>query len=257
MKKFGIILILLLSFSIVSCQSMQSGVSQSNTSKTAQIYYEMAKNIIINKDYSRLPEAFSYLDKAKKIEPSNPNIYFIYALAYRLKKDDNTSKQYLEKTINLDKNYYDAYNELGVIYYDEGKYSEAKELFDKLINTLTYSNIDVAYYNRAILYIKLNEIPKAINDLQSAILYSDYKNPLYWHKLIEVYFYEKDYQKALLVIQDMESHLGPSDYIHYTKALCYYYLGLFDQAKDSLSKIANTDNYYTIEKDLLLKKMQH
>lgn len=257
MKRFVMSLALLLSFAIVSCQSIQPGVNQSDTSKTAQIYCEMAKNIIINKDYSRLPEAFSYLDKAKEIEPSNPNIYFIYALAYRLKKDDNTAKQYLEKTISLDKNYYDAYNELGVIYYDEGKYKDAKDLFDKLINTLTYSNIDVAYYNRAILYIKLNEIPKSINDLQSAIMYSDYKNPLYWHKLIEVYFYEKDYQKALITTQEMENHLGPSDYIHYTKALCYYHLGLFEQAKDSLSKISNTDNYYTIQKDLLLKQMQY
>ncbi|WP_291491446.1 tetratricopeptide repeat protein [Desulfurella sp.] len=255
MKKVAIVLILLVSFSIVSCQTMPSS-TQSDGSKVAQIYYEMAKNIIANKDYSKLPEAFIYLNKAKDIEPSNPNIYFIYALAYRLKKDDNTAKQYLEKTINLDKNYYDAYNELGVIYYEEGNYSKAKELFDKLIDTLTYQNIDVAYYNRAILYLTLKENHKAINDLESAIMYSDYKNPLYWQKLIEVYLNENNYQKVLIVAQEMESHLGPSDYIHYIKALCYYHLGLFDQAKDSLSKINNQDNYFSIEKDLLLKKMQ-
>ncbi|AHF97971.1 MULTISPECIES: tetratricopeptide repeat protein [Desulfurella] len=255
MRKIAIVLILLVSFSIVSCQTMPSS-TQSDGSKVAQIYYEMAKNIIVNKDYSKLSEAFVYLNKAKDIEPSNPNIYFIYALAYRLKKDDNTAKQYLEKTINLDKNYYDAYNELGVIYYEEGNYSKAKELFDKLIDTLTYPNIDVAYYNRAILYLTLKENHKAINDLESAIMYSDYKNPLYWQKLIEVYLNENNYQKVLIVAQEMESHLGPSDYIHYIKALCYYHLGLFDQAKDSLSKINNQDNYFSIEKDLLLKKMQ-
>ncbi|MGB9744107.1 MAG: tetratricopeptide repeat protein [Desulfurella sp.] len=255
MRKIAIVLILLVSFSIVSCQTMPSS-TQSDGSKVAQIYYEMAKNIIVNKDYSKLSEAFVYLNKAKDIEPSNPNIYFIYALAYRLKKDDNTAKQYLEKTINLDKNYYDAYNELGVIYYEEGNYSKAKELFDKLIDTLTYPNIDVAYYNRAILYLTLKENHKAVNDLESAIMYSDYKNPLYWQKLIEVYLNENNYQKVLIVAQEMESHLGPSDYIHYIKALCYYHLGLFDQAKDSLSKINNQDNYFSIEKDLLLKKMQ-
>ncbi|MGC8790352.1 MAG: tetratricopeptide repeat protein, partial [Desulfurella sp.] len=226
MRKIAIVLILLVSFSIVSCQTMPSS-TQSDGSKVAQIYYEMAKNIIVNKDYSKLSEAFVYLNKAKDIEPSNPNIYFIYALAYRLKKDDNTAKQYLEKTINLDKNYYDAYNELGVIYYEEGNYSKAKELFDKLIDTLTYPNIDVAYYNRAILYLTLKENHKAINDLESAIMYSDYKNPLYWQKLIEVYLNENNYQKVLIVAQEMESHLGPSDYIHYIKALCYYHLGLF------------------------------
>ncbi len=254
MKKLSYFLITLFSFYIVSCQTYPIN---SNTNKVAQIYYEMAKNIIINKDYSKLPEAFDYLNKAKKLEPSNPNVYFIYALAYRLKKDNNTAKQYLEKTISLDKNYYDAYNELGVIYYEEGQYSKAKDLFDKLINTLTYTNIDVAYYNRAILYLTLKENQKAINDLESAIMYSDYKNLLYWQKLIEVYFSEKNYQKALITVQDMENHLGPSDYLHYIKALCYYHLGLFDQAKDSLSKISNHDNYFSIEKNLLLKKMQH
>lgn len=257
MKKFVFALILLVSFAIVSCSTMQSETNQSPSDKVAQIYYEMAKNIIVNKDYSKLPEAFTYLDKAKSIEATNPNIYFVYALAYRLKKDDNTAKQYLEKTIDLDKKYYDAYNELGVIYFDEGNYTKAKELFDKLIDTLTYTNIDVAYYNRAVLYLALKENQKAVNDLESAIIYSDYKNPLYWQKLIEVYFREKDYQKALLTTQNMESHLGPSDYIHYTKALCFYHLGLFEQAKDSLSKINSADNYFSIEKDLLLKKMQH
>ncbi|MGC8501966.1 tetratricopeptide repeat protein [Desulfurella sp.] len=256
MKKFLFAFILFVSFTIVSCSTLQSETPQKPSERMAQIYYEMAKNIIVNKDYSKLSEAFTYLDKAKNIDATNPNIYFVYALAYRLKKDDNTAKQYLEKTISLDKNYYDAYNELGVIYFDEGNYSKAKELFDKLIDTLTYPNIDVAYYNRAILYLTLKENDKAINDLESAIMYSDYKNPLYWQKLIEVYFYEKDYQKALIATQNMESHLGPSDYIHYTKALCYYHLGLFSQAKDSLSKINNQDNYFTIEKDLLLKKMQ-
>jgi len=257
MKKITILVfVVFYIFYTVSCVSIQSSPQLTDKSKMAQIYCDMAKNIVVNKDYSKLPEAFSYLEKAKELEPSNPNIYFVYALAYKLKKDNNEAIKYLEKTISLDKDYYDAYNELGVIYYDEGKYVQAKDIFDKLINTLTYHNIDVAYYNRAILFLTLKETQKAINDLESAIMYSDYKNPLYWQKLIEVYFSENNYQKALIAIQSMENYLGPSDYIHYIKALCYYHLGLFEQAKDSLSKISNNDNYFAIEKDLLLKKMK-
>ncbi len=255
MKKI-VFLLTLAMFFISSCATVQTNNSENSPNKMAQIYCDMAKNIVVNKDYSKLPEAFSYLEKAKELEPSNPNIYFVYALAYKLKKDNNEAMKYLEKTISLDKDYYDAYNELGVIYYDEGKYSQAKDIFDKLINTLTYHNIDVAYYNRAILFLTLKETQKAINDLESAIMYSDYKNALYWQKLIEVYFSEKNYQKALIAVQSMENYLGPSDYIHYIKALCYYHLGLFEQAKDSLSKISNNDNYFAIEKDLLLKKMK-
>ena len=256
MKKifFVIATILLLS----SCANMNSNVSHNNqkSQKIATLKYEMARNIIAHKDFVKLADAFSYLNDAIKINPNDPRFYYTMALAYKLRNNDKQYVIYLNKAIEKDKNYFDAFNALGIYYYSKKFYTRAIDMFTKLTNNPLYHNADVAFFNRSRVYLTQNKIEEAENDLESALMFSNYKNKIYWQNLISLQISQKEYYIALKNLFQMERTLRPSCYTHYYKALCYEKLSLFDQAKDELKKISNDNLDYLVLKRRLLKEIE-
>ena len=98
-------------------------------------------------------EAFKYLEVAKESDPENPQFYFAEAHLYDKTGDKENAKAKYKKAIELDENFFDAYYNLGVIYFNKGveltdianeikdnkKYEEAKKVADaKFTESLPY-----------------------------------------------------------------------------------------------------------------------
>ncbi len=251
---FGIIAMVIFLSSCATTQYNKNTTSQKEQ-KIAILNYEMARNIVLHKDYLRLSDAFKYLKQAKKVFPNDPKIYYITALAYQLRKDQRNYVIYLNKTIEKDKNFFDAYNALGIYNYEKGFYTRAIDIFTKLTLNPLYPNTDIAFFNRSRVYIKLGKLDKAENDIKSALIFSNEKNMVYWKNLISIQLIQKKYIEALKNLYDMEQYMGSSYYIYYTKAFCYMKLSMFDKAKNELDKIKDDSPEYTTLKAQLLKKI--
>ncbi len=261
MRKIRAALLFVMVMLISSCASIPSAnnngvqLGRNKSVKIALLKYEMARNIIYHRDYSKLAEAFRYLEEAKKVIPNDPRIYYVMALAYQLRGDKNNYVKYLRITIEKDKNFFDAYNALGVYYSEKGDYKKALKMFDMLINNPLYAHTDIAFFNRSRVYIKLHRLKKAESDVESALAFSNYTNQTYWKSLINLEIKNKEYLKALENLYRMEKYIGPSYYTFYTKALCYYKLGMPIKAINELNKIRADNPRYLILRDELLKKI--
>ncbi len=246
-------------FLIVSgCTPVQHNtISKSKRIKIALINYEMARNIIVHKDYKNLANAFKYLEEAQKTLKNDPRIYYLYAIAYQLRGNMRMYEFYLKKTIATDKNFFDAYNALGIYYYSLGEYQRAIEMFTKLIKNPLYPNADIAFYNRALVWLKLGKTKRALEDLRNAVIFSSYTNPTYFKALINLEIENKMYILALKDLESMEEHLGSSCFTKLKKALCYLNLKQFRQAVNELNKVKETTPNCQEEKNKLLEEIKN
>ncbi len=255
-RLFTLLITLVLLFGCTTVPQNKN-IPQSKKVRIALIKYEMARNIIMHKDYKNLANAFKYLNEAKKTLKNDPRVYYLFAIAYQLRGNMNMYEFYLKKTISVDKNYFDAYNALGIYYFELKKYNDAIHMFTTLIQNPLYPNADVAFYNRALVYLKIGKITNSLNDLRNAVIFSNYSNPTYYTALINLEIKQKMYLRALRDLESMEEHLGETCYTKLRKAYCYIKIKEFGQAKAELNKIKQTYGSCYDKKNLLLKELKN
>ena len=68
------------------------------------------------------------------LNPSDPVIYYNIGICNKeLNKIDNASKSF-KQAIGINSKYYDAYYELGLIYFQTDNFTESKKVFNILVN---------------------------------------------------------------------------------------------------------------------------
>jgi tetratricopeptide (TPR) repeat protein len=82
------------------------------------------KNLIISElnyylSKNRATEVVDKMEAAIKVDPSNPELYFALGSAYDQMGELDKSKLAYESAINLNPQYYDAYYNLGALYYNQ------------------------------------------------------------------------------------------------------------------------------------------
>ena len=116
--------------------------------------------------------------------------------------------------------------EIGEQLYDEGKYSEAVEVFLKLIEE-GESNY-FAQYNVGLCYLELKEYSKAEKHLNTAsILRPSYSSP--YTSLASLYFQQNQFSRALSFFQ-LAEQLHPSPLTYYYIGIVYYNLKEYNKA---------------------------
>lgn len=250
MFKLGYIFLPLFLIFLSSCAT----INPAQNKKESLIYYEMGRNIIYHKDIKALPQAFAYLEHAKKLDPSNPRIYYMTGMAYRLRGEKEKAKNYFLQAIEKDKEFGDAYNALGISYAENNEFEKAIQCFTRLINNPAYPHPDLAYYNRASVYMKLKDWKKAEEDLEDAIVFSNEGNKDYLWSLSSLYISKKDYWKALIMMNKITAKFSMTDDIKYYKGWCYIQLSLKERAKNILSSIDKKSPFYKRACELLKNK---
>ncbi len=117
--------------------------------------------------------------------------------------------------------------EQGVLFLNQGKYSESANEFTKLIDK--HPDMADAYKNRGAAYMKLGLYPLAISDFEKALLLDE--NVMGLHSNLGVaYFYQKQYQKAILHYDHEIKKIPNSYFAYFNRAICRSELGNLKQS---------------------------
>lgn len=106
-------------------------------------------------------EAIKVFEKVLEKDPENANAAYNIAISYIQLKDDDTALNYLDKTIKINKFYYDAWHNMAVINYNKGNYKEAVK--HALKSAGLANNIKINAYKKL---------------AEQGFLYRDYANPI-------------------------------------------------------------------------------
>lgn len=143
------------------------------------------------------------------------------------------------QAIREDAKFWEAYYNLGIVYYNNGSYPQALEQFNRVINALP--NFDKPYFGRALIYEKQKKYKLAIEDFKKVTEFNpnDYK-PFYY--LGKISILDKNYKEA-------EEYLSKSielnpDYAasHYQSGNIYYQQNIYRRSINYYKKAVQLDN---------------
>lgn len=175
--------------------------------KTPEIYIAIANTYKLAGENNL---AMKYFEEAKKMNPTNPDIYYHIGLINLENNNTQKAKEFLEKSINLSsgdnlkaKNLLNFVNQkivtekinLAYAKYEKKEYIDGLNILDKAIKQ--YPKNSQLYYYRALIYIAMNRNAGAIIDLQKAVEL-DYGNYMAYYQLGKTYEKIKDEKSALV-----------------------------------------------------------
>ena len=177
--------------------------------KTSEIYIATANTYkLASMPYNSL----KYYREARKLDPINSDIYFDLGLTYLELNNLKSSKENLQKAIDLDKSNRKAYNLIGFVNqkiitqiinnayskFSDKKYIEAFEILDGGIKK--FPNSAQMYFYRAQVLEAMNRNTAAISDLKKAVEL-DGSYYMAYYELGKLYEKAKDDKNALVVYE--------------------------------------------------------
>lgn len=127
------------------------------------VIFETGLTYLIYNDYEKSLNSLLMLMPKYK---DNWNLNFSIARCYIGLELYDLAIQYISEAIELNKENPDLYNELGIIYYNNGDVIKAIEIFTDGINSCT-KDLKL-FFNRSMSYVLINEYEKALVDIDEA-----------------------------------------------------------------------------------------
>ena len=116
--------------------------------------------------------ALQYLKMAEEQKPEMPEIYHVRAIAFHTKHDLPSALREIKRAVALRPESVEINNTYGKLLIDSGDYRAAEAPLLKAISDPTYRDAFKAYTNLGILHYRLDELSKASEYLDHAILES-------------------------------------------------------------------------------------
>jgi tetratricopeptide (TPR) repeat protein len=127
--------------------------------KNATVLMKIAETYI-NADKKNLPEAFTLLAKAAKLEPKNPEVYLLTGDAYLEQNDGSKAIENYEKAGSLDPKSVQAILRQGQLYNRAKNYTLALDLYKKA--SLIDSSFAPAYREKAEIFFRAGQYNNAV-----------------------------------------------------------------------------------------------
>lgn len=220
----------------VKQQNVHSATAINKNSERAKLYRKMASNIIAHKDYKNIPEALRYLDKSNALIPNNSETAYLKGISYMIEGKLDAAFKWLQKSIDINKQYTPARNALGIWYAKNKQWNEAIIQFSLAINLSKYSYPIVSYYNRAIAYEKTGRYRSAIKDLKSAITLGKYDRNKLFH-LAKDYFIIGEFEKSIQTLRVIKNRSKFYDFETLLYAKDLFYLKRYKKSEIYLKKL--------------------
>lgn len=149
---------------ISSIQSLERSVDlypQPDVIISLGILYAQTKN----PNALAIADALIMADKAK----AEKEALFIKGLYFSTTGEKNKAIELFDQCLQISYSFMEAYREKAIALYDLGKYKESVATLEKA--TTLQNNFDEGYYYQGRSYEKLNDLPKAIEAYQTALMY--------------------------------------------------------------------------------------
>lgn len=140
--------------------------SVSRDVKNSRIAYDLGCDYL-NKNQGRA--AFEQFIKAVELDPEFSDAHNALGLMYIGLMDYQKAEKHFKKAIEINPNLPDYYNNLGRVYTEMGRYKEAIENFKKALSFLVYSSPHFAHVNLGWAYYKNGQTKEAFAELNTAL----------------------------------------------------------------------------------------
>jgi type IV pilus assembly protein PilF len=176
--------------------------------------------------------ALKELTKASLLAPTDPKIHNLLGWAYWRKQEYSAAEQAFRKAVEVDPAFSEAWNNLGALYIDQGRFEAAIPVLENAVNDVFYQTPERALSNLGLALYKTGRTAEAERRLRQAIeMAGDF--PLA-HKNLATLLQARDDHKAALTHLNEALVAMPNDAeIRLQQGISLLKLGRRAEAKDA------------------------
>jgi tetratricopeptide (TPR) repeat protein len=184
--------------------------------------------------YRITDEGKRILEKALEIDPYYAEAWYNKGLVYYKMKKYNEALECYNKALEIDPYYAEAWNNKGNVYYKMKEYNEALECYNK---ALEINSFDAgAWNNKGNVYYKMKKYNEALECYEEAIKLNPYYAEAWYNKGL-VYYEMKKYDEAIKCY-NKATDINPYDAkVWNNKAGVYIEMKKYDEASKCFMKI--------------------
>lgn len=226
-------------FFLIGCSIfLASCASTQKKEERAALYLQIGNDYLEQRDY---PSALNNLIEADRLAPNNPMILNSLGMLYFYREKYDTALDYLKRAIQASPTYTDARANYARVLIALAQYNSAIQQLGIVLKDLTYAQLDKAYTNLGLAYLRKDNYNKAKNYFSKAIASNQHYCPaygFYGQTLLKA----KEYQTASGVFdQALRTCETDLDELNYYSALANYNLKKIPQARARLQEIINSN----------------
>jgi type IV pilus assembly protein PilF len=228
MRLFAVVLVLFLT----ACATTPS--NKVNNVKMAEGYYMKGVSYLQKKDYEL---ALVEFQRSIQTDKKNKDAYFALGSVSETMGKFADAERYYKEALDIDPNYPEAHNALGVVYSRQERWPDALKEFNKALENKLYTTPHVAYYNMAHVYMAQKNYEKAIEAYRDSKRFASYDQTIY--ELGSALFEAGKVKEAISEFREGVSISPSNAYIRYGLALALL--------KDNNKKAALAEFKKTVE----------
>jgi len=204
------------------------GPDQELVRRDAQTSFKLAAAFLAE---GRPAPALRELTKAEALTPEDPEIQYYLGAAYWMRREFGLAEEKFRRAVQLKPDYADAWNDLGALYMDQGRFSDAIPAFESALKNVFYSTQERALANLGWSLHKVGRDTEAERKLRDAIEVAP-GFPLA-HKFLGAVLQERGDHRAAVDEFDQAIRLFPDDpETHLKRGLSLLRLGERSAARD-------------------------
>lgn len=234
-----------------SCLQLGGCVSSGATNKDfADLHFKVGSSHL---EKGNFPEALKELLQAESYNTNDPLIYNNLGLAYFMLERYEQSEVYFRKAIALNGTFTDARNNLSRVLVERGKFKESREQIKKVLEDLTYTQPAKVYINLGLSYFREQKYTEAKDAFLKAVNY-DRENCLaqsyYGRSLLEM----KEAERALQALDKASGYCLKVNFDEpiYFSAIAYYRMGDRTKAQARLETLVHKNSPFKEKAESML-----
>ena len=198
--------IVIISFLLLlsACVATETTVTTKNSGAGTKMAFDpqaaadtRVKLALVYLQKNNMQQAKENIEKALEYQPNDADIYRVFAYYYQRVKEVDKAEALYKKSLSLDSENPDTYNNYGTFLCKQERYQEAEKAFLTALKQSSYSAVANTYENAGTCSEKAGDADKAIYYYQYALSHNPNKSYLYL-TLANLSISKKDYKAARL-----------------------------------------------------------
>ena len=203
MLRWLVLSVVVLGLSACANNGASSASSTNTMSKAGTERLNAAWGYMQSQNYQR---AKHHLDRAVEHDPKGAKIYAALGHYYGMVGEKKLADESFETAVRLDKYDGDSLNLYGVYLCREGKYAAAEDIFERVLNLRSYSNMSATLENAGLCALKVKNTQKAEQYFQRAVRH----NPQQAASLLELGYIEFQKNSAVKAKAFLDRYVATS-----------------------------------------------